>query len=268
MNKDIIIHGMGIKTSHDYNTVINRPNGINDYIIMNFLNPFFIKTIEGIYNGTGGECIIHSKLFHEYHGSEPSAKEGFRNNWIVFSSKYLDSLMYNYGLDFDKIYKMPNDNSLTKLFQELQDEFLDKKFFYRENVSLIIEKLLLNISRNQKHDHMMSNLTKNEIAYFYSIQNIRQNVLTNFPDKWTVKKMSKLANISESRFLVLYKKFFFCSPIDELITRRINHARAMLLDTNNTIDEISQLCGFVSQSYFSKMFKNKVGLAPQNFRLP
>jgi len=106
------------------------------------------------------------------------------------------------------------------------------------------------------------------MLHFELFQEIRQRVLESFAQKWTIKKMANIANISENRFSVLYKKFFNTSPIDDLLNRRINSAKALLLDTNKTIDEISQLCGFGSQSYFSRIFKNKTNNPPQVFRRP
>ena len=221
-----------------------------------------------MYYGDGEACIIHSKSFHHYHGAGQNAKEGFINNWLHFDSKYLDSMMVYYQLEYNMIYRMPKNNFLTDYFQELETEFLEEKSFHRENVSITIEKILLTISRNQKHEHMISNFSHYEMLHFDLFQEIRQRVLESFAQKWTIKKMADIINISENRFSVLYKKFFNTSPIDDLLNRRINHAKTLLLDTNKTIEEIGQLCGFGSQSYFSRIFKNKTSNPPQVFRRP
>lgn len=268
MNRDVVVDAIGICTRHLKDHRVNRPNGTNYFLMMYFVNSFFIKTADGIYHGEGGEFIIHSKYFHHYHGTDEYAEEGFINNWVHFDSKYLDSMMVYYQLEYNTIYKMPKSNSLTDCFNEFESEFLGKNSFYRENMSIILEKILLIISRNQKHAYLISNFTHYEMAYFYLFKDIKQQVISSFADKWTIKQMARLASISESRFSILYKKFFHTSPIDDLVNRRINQAKTMLLDTNKTISEISQLCGFASQSYFSRIFKNRTAISPQEFRRP
>lgn len=268
MNRDIVVDSIGINTGHPVDHVVNRPNGLNKYLLMYFTNPFFIRTTDGMYHGSGGEFIIHSKSFPHHHGSDENSNKGFINNWIHFDSKYLDSMMVYYHLEYDKIYKMPKENPLNDNFEELEFEFLEKKPFYRENISNILEKILLIISRNHKHKHQISSFTHCEMMYFNLFKDIKKKMIINYADKWTIGKMAKLANISESRFSILYKKFYHTSPIDDLVNRRINQAKTMLLDTNKTIDEISQLCGFSSQSYFSRIFKNRTAISPQEFRKP
>lgn len=40
----------------------------------------------------------------------------------------------------------------------------------------------------------------------------------------------------------------------------------MLSTTDKSIGEISDLCGFEYQSYFTKIFKNQTGLTPVEYR--
>ncbi|MCR5848969.1 MAG: helix-turn-helix domain-containing protein, partial [Lachnospiraceae bacterium] len=47
---------------------------------------------------------------------------------------------------------------------------------------------------------------------------------------------------------------------------RIRQAAGMLVETDRAIGDISERCGFVSDSYFGKMFKELMGCTPSSYR--
>lgn len=54
--------------------------------------------------------------------------------------------------------------------------------------------------------------------------------------------------------------------IDYVTHLKINHAKDLLNNPDITILQISQLLGFSSQHYFSRVFKNQTGLSPLQYR--
>jgi AraC-like DNA-binding protein len=67
-------------------------------------------------------------------------------------------------------------------------------------------------------------------------------------------------------FSSLFKKVFGLPPVQYLIQLRIDHAKRLLLDEERSISEIAELCGFCNINYFDKMFKEKSGFTPKDFR--
>ena len=47
---------------------------------------------------------------------------------------------------------------------------------------------------------------------------------------------------------------------------RLAHAQILLKDPERTIGDIVLMCGFESASYFTKMFKEKFGVTPSEYR--
>ncbi len=74
------------------------------------------------------------------------------------------------------------------------------------------------------------------------------------------------ANISRSECFRCFSIFGKSSPIDYLIAYRLHVAARKLVETNESISDISNGCGFSSTSYFSKTFKNNYGITPVAFR--
>jgi len=72
-------------------------------------------------------------------------------------------------------------------------------------------------------------------------------------------------NISESLLYKKIKAFTDQSPMDFIKLTRLNRAMEMIQENKNTITGISELCGFASVSYFSKVFKQHFGKSPSDF---
>mgnify|MGYP003319274626 CR=1 FL=1 len=53
-----------------------------------------------------------------------------------------------------------------------------------------------------------------------------------------------------------------------LLKVRLDNAKFLLLNTNKSIENIAESCGFSSANYFSLMFKRKIGISPLNYRKP
>jgi AraC-like DNA-binding protein len=72
--------------------------------------------------------------------------------------------------------------------------------------------------------------------------------------------------ISQTYFRKLFKKAYNLSPIEYLNNIRINRAKRMLCHGTDPIGKVSSKTGFCDIFYFSRTFKNKVGMSPTDFR--
>ena len=75
-----------------------------------------------------------------------------------------------------------------------------------------------------------------------------------------------VTGLSYVHFIRRFKDFTGFSPGDYLKHQRIRRAKELLLGTNLLIKEISLLCGFENEYYFSNCFRKNSGLSPTQFR--
>lgn len=61
-------------------------------------------------------------------------------------------------------------------------------------------------------------------------------------------------------------KYFSMNFSQKLNSVRIEHAKALLLDTSLTINQIADKVGYASTNYFSRVFNNIVGISPGEYR--
>ena len=64
----------------------------------------------------------------------------------------------------------------------------------------------------------------------------------------------------------VFKQYKGVSPINYLISKRVECAKELLETTNYPIAQIAESSGFSSQSYFSQVFKKATNMSPNEYR--
>jgi AraC family transcriptional regulator, transcriptional activator for feuABC-ybbA operon len=121
------------------------------------------------------------------------------------------------------------------------------------------QQLLLIIFRqngSKTYDRDIRQAVKQSIAY------VRQH----YKDTLTVEELALIANIDRWRYTRLFKEMTGQVPLQYLNEVRINRAKELLLITNDRLYEIAQNVGFNNEYYFSRRFKQTVGISPSQFR--
>ena len=82
-----------------------------------------------------------------------------------------------------------------------------------------------------------------------------------------LEEVSKNVGLSRSQFYLRFRKCTGLSPGTYIDTLCCEHAARLLSDPALTMAEISDTLGFSAQSHFSRFFKSKIGISPNNFRM-
>lgn len=88
----------------------------------------------------------------------------------------------------------------------------------------------------------------------------------HFQKRILLKDIANHVNLSPTYFHKLFKSATHVTPQQYLMDLRLSNAKNMLLTKNNTIEEISEICGFSSISYFDYSFKKAYDISPMAFR--
>ena len=73
------------------------------------------------------------------------------------------------------------------------------------------------------------------------------------------------SRLGERRFRDLYKQFFGITPSKYITAKKIEQAKDLLCAGGISVTEIAELCHFSDVYYFSKQFKEYVGITPTQF---
>ena len=125
------------------------------------------------------------------------------------------------------------------------------------DISNRLYSLLCNISKkNQNHESKKADI----------IETAKKFIISNYHENISVNDISAAANMSASYFSKLFKKSTGFSPYDYLLTVRLDRAKELLRQTDDSIESVACKTGFNSESNFIYFFKKETGVSTLKFR--
>ena len=88
----------------------------------------------------------------------------------------------------------------------------------------------------------------------------------HYPEKITVAELAAAAFSSERECYRVFRDCLHMSPVEYLQNFRLQMACKMLAKGSDTITAVSHACGLGSSSYFGKVFRERMGCSPVEFR--
>lgn len=143
------------------------------------------------------------------------------------------------------------------------DRLYDENYLrFIANTEIALDRQLY--SENRFTEETSHTLRQKEIKQ--KMNELRQNLMNEPELPWTVDKMSRTIGMGRSTIQKHYKSCFGKSIFEELIQFRVELAKRLLKDTTLSLTEITERCGYSTESYFMKQFKNVTGMTPTEFR--
>lgn len=218
-----------------------------------------LETNDGLFQVKAGSVmLIYPGMWHRY---RPNSKTGWVENYIGIEGEAVDRFLSN------PILTPKNPVVFCGLKESLLDTFYsifelcekEKPGFQQIASGYTVKLLGTIISIVKNKDFKGKNI---EITIEKSKFLIRQNL-----DKGVdVKEMANSLNIGYSYFRKMFKLFTGVSPGQYQLQLRILRAKELLLTSGKTVKEIAYDTGFDSIYYFSRIFKDKTGKSPSEFR--
>ena len=88
----------------------------------------------------------------------------------------------------------------------------------------------------------------------------------NIRDNISQEDLAYYSGLSRRQLQRLFQRYLGCTPTRYYKQLKLQRSRELLLQTNKSLIEISQLTGFVSTSHFSKSYRKYFGYAPSRER--
>lgn len=175
-----------------------------------------------------------------------------------FTARYvfLDVIINNtYHLDDIFDFPIVTDNEFSTIF--------DKDFDEYETSDNVCDRMccLYNIIK-----HLLLIATEKASYRNCKIYPVIEFVKTNYIKNIGVREMADVIKMSESNLYAVFKKATGSSPIKYLNQYRLTIACELLRKTDYSIKEIAEKVGIPDQFYFSKLFKSKHSISPQQYR--
>jgi AraC-like DNA-binding protein len=122
---------------------------------------------------------------------------------------------------------------------------------------------------NFKHKHI--DVFRNEEAQKidevpFILKNVIQYINDNISEKIEIHQLAEMTKWSHHHFIKIFTKYINQTPYQYILTKKIEKAKAIICETDNSLSSISIDLGFSSYSNFCNAFKKETGKTPDTYR--
>jgi AraC-like DNA-binding protein len=89
---------------------------------------------------------------------------------------------------------------------------------------------------------------------------------THYQENITLDQLAEVCHVSKYHLAHAFTEEYGISPINYLISKRLEEAEHLLRTTDFSLSLISNTTGFSSSSYFAQIFRKQKGMSPTEFR--
>ncbi|MEI6578482.1 MAG: AraC family transcriptional regulator [Eubacteriales bacterium] len=191
----------------------------------------------------GAQLLLNELLGHIYFISDFNAVKMRLIELVV----QISHATINAGADINEILLF-NANSMQKI----------DKFTEIEELSVWITGII--------HRFINYSFNFTQVKHSDAVHKVMEYVKSNYQNKITLDDIAQHVYLSRSYLSSVFKDETGESLFSYINKVRVEKSKPYLLDTEISLLDISGLCGFEDQSYYTKVFKNTVGMSPRTYR--
>lgn len=195
-------------------------------------------------SGANGTTLMQleflPEIFFHFNLNLSTGKESFPTPAFLFSEE-------------NNYIKIVNNIAVVRAVQRIVNELEDKGPHYQYLVVMSYAELLILLYRYVSEAFCANDLLKKAITY----------IRLNYQLDINVNDIAEHSSISERYLRKLFSQNLNLSPLDYLNQMRLNKSVELLRNTEMSVKEVCYQCGFQSPQYFSRIFKQQLGVTPR-----
>lgn len=169
---------------------------------------------------------------------------------------------------YNRLYKKDTqfNTYIQKLLQLQSDEVLNKMLFEETLAQLTLYML-------QQHKNILADIEKMppvkaavKAELYARISVAADYIHACYTQNLQLEDIAAAACLSKFHFLRLFKQVYKMSPYQYIQQLRMEKAQHYLTETNESIYNIAELLGYENSNSFSRIFKQRTGLYPTQYR--
>ncbi|WKN44137.1 helix-turn-helix domain-containing protein [Tunicatimonas pelagia] len=161
------------------------------------------------------------------------------------------------------------EQMLSLVLRNIECELLSGIDQFSQSVLVTAIEQLLNYTQRY-YSRQFATRNNQNVDYFSRFEKLLDTYLNsdNLPSNGLpdVKFFADQLNLSPGYLTEILKRETGKTAKEIILLELVEKAKLMLLNSSQTISEISFQLGFENPSYFSRLFRKKVGMAPLEFR--
>jgi len=211
--------------------------------------------------GAGSLLFYRPMEFQEYRFEPEKGRELF---WVYFDHITEHDLSTKTEIPRVNLFKLVDSLEIHSVFRKVIEELVSPKPGKALMLSLYTGLLLVLISRNaaacpipEKHRERNSQ---------DAVRAVCRDIEDNPSSFVKLEEYASRCSLSKTQFIKLFRQITGETPIVFRQRIRLEKAEEMLLTTDLSVQDIATRVGFRDALYFSRLFHNKNGLPPRDYR--
>lgn len=182
--------------------------------------------------------------------------------WVHFTGSDVRNILRHYDIPLDKnVIYSGSSATYAYLFKEMIHELQTCRTGFEELREMYLRQIFLLIQRSwEERKPAVNSYLQEEIDY------ARKYFNEHYNEDISIEEYAQSRGMSVSWFLRNFKQMTMKSPMQYILTIRINNAVSLLETTDYNVTEISTIVGYDNPLYFSRIFKKQKGVSPSDYR--
>lgn len=251
---------VGYHHIHDSSFQKKRPGGSSDWLLLLVKTPAqFI--IEGeIIHAKANSYMIYSLDTPQHYGADGA---DYIDDWLHF---YPDpeelELFQALSIPLNRPVYIGNIAAASAIIRNMCFEFYSAHLCKQESVTLYFRMMLYKFHEQEafRYSDTILTLTRHMPHLLW----IRESIFRWPEQEWSADVLAREMQLSQSRFLHLYKEAFGSTMLQDITDSRIQKGCELLRTTNLKLPEIADACGYASVPYFIMQTVRKLRKALKN----
>jgi AraC-like DNA-binding protein len=205
----------------------------------------------------GSLLLILPEVKHFY---KPVFEIGWHEYWAGFKGGFYSNLLEKGILSREHVFfDLGLHNDIVLIFEQILHEALTQQPLYQLKACSGILSLIAEMLTHERRAGQPN-------YYQKIVEKAKYLMETNVFKAINVSDISEQIGVSPPKLNEIFKTYTSMTPYQYYIHIKIHKAEDLLEEDNVTVKEVAFQLGFEDQYYFSRLFKNKTGVAPSDWK--
>ena len=238
-----------------------RPKGRLDYQLL------YIVSGKGHFYFHGEDRVVYAGRMVLIQPRQEQRYEYFGEDkpevyWVHFTGSDVKNILHGYNIPMDDpIFYSGASSTYSYLFKEMIHELQNCKTGYEDLLAMYLRQIFLLVQRTRQEERpTVSTYIQEEMEF------ARRYFNEHYNEPISIQEYAESRNMSVCYFQRNFKQIVKHTPMQYLLTIRVNNAASLLETTDYSMAEIAAIVGYEDPLYFSRLFRKIKGVSPRDYR--
>ena len=238
-----------------------RPKGRLDYQLL------YIVSGKGHFYFHGEDRVVYAGRMVLIQPRQEQRYEYFGEDkpevyWVHFTGSDVKNILRSYNIPMDDpVFYSGASSTYSYLFKEMIHELQNCKTGYEDLLTMYLRQIFLLVQRTRQEERpTVSTYIQEEMEF------ARRYFNEHYNEPISIQEYAESRNMSVCYFQRNFKQIVKHTPMQYLLTIRVNNAASLLETTDYSMAEIAAIVGYEDPLYFSRLFRKIKGVSPRDYR--